>query len=252
LVERGENFWTISRLYYNSGRYHRALWKANSDKYPDINLLHVGDTITIPPVEDLDQAYIVPSRTHTSSAFAGGAERNLGGRGNGNRQDDATDWAESSVSQSSRRTPTSTAGTNRPSGLADGVPSPRSSRTDPELNLPATDGISRGERALDRAGRRADLAVNDDQRNNDEPETGTAARLHRSGTASPSQPVYKVRPYETLRSIARDMLGNSKRANEILDLNRDLIDDPTQLIVGQILELPEDSRTTVRRSTSRR
>ena len=93
LVEHGENFWTISRLYYNSGRYHRALWKANSDKYPDINVLHVGDTIMIPPVEDLDQAYILPSRTHTPSAFAG-AERSLGGRGNGNRQDDATDSAE--------------------------------------------------------------------------------------------------------------------------------------------------------------
>ena len=56
LVERGENFWTISRQYYNSGRYHRALWKANADRYPDINVLHVGDTIMIPAcVEDLDQ-----------------------------------------------------------------------------------------------------------------------------------------------------------------------------------------------------
>ena len=115
-----------------------------------------------------------------------------------------------------------------------------------------TDGTSRGERAPDRAGRRADLALNDDDRNNDEPETRTAARPHRSDTASPSRPVYKVRPYDTLRSIARDTLGDSRRADEILELNRGLIDDPTHLIVGQILELPEDARTTLHRSTSRR
>ena len=39
VVERGENFWTISRLYYSSGRYYRALWKANADTYPDIKKL---------------------------------------------------------------------------------------------------------------------------------------------------------------------------------------------------------------------
>ena len=33
-VEKNENFWTISRLYYNSGRYYKALWKANDDKVP--------------------------------------------------------------------------------------------------------------------------------------------------------------------------------------------------------------------------
>ena len=47
------------------------------------------------------------------------------------------------------------------------------------------------------------------------------------------------------------MLGDSHRANEILDLNRDLIDDPTHLTVGQMLELPDDARTSVRRSASR-
>ncbi|MFI5457077.1 MAG: LysM peptidoglycan-binding domain-containing protein [Isosphaerales bacterium] len=166
LVEHGENFWTISRLYYNSGRYHRALWKANSDRYPDINVLHVGDTIMIPPIEDLDQAYILPPRTPTAPALAA-AERSH-------------------------------------------------------------------------------------ERSNDEPETRTAYRPQRSGTASPSRPVYKVRPYDTLRSIARDTLDDSRRANEILELNRGIIDDETHLIVGQIIELPEDARTTLHRSTSRR
>jgi nucleoid-associated protein YgaU len=57
-----------------------------------------------------------------------------------------------------------------------------------------------------------------------------------------SHPVYKVRRYDTLRTIARDTLGDSHRANEVLELNRDIIDDPGHLIVGQILELPEDAR----------
>jgi len=176
LVERGDNFWIISRQYYNSGRYYRALWKANSDKYPDIKVLHVGDTIMIPPLDDLDRAYFLAARTQTPSAFAG-PDRSLGGRGNGNRQDEA-----------------------------------------------------------------ADLAV----------ETRTVARPRASYTASPTRPVYKVRPYDTLRSIARDNLDDSRRAGEILELNRSLIDDPTHLIVGQILELPEDARTTLHRSASNR
>ncbi len=59
----------------------------------------------------------------------------------------------------------------------------------------------------------------------------------------PRRPLYKVRPFETLRSIARDTLADSHRADEILDLNRDVIDDPRHLVAGQILELPEDART---------
>jgi nucleoid-associated protein YgaU len=46
-------------------------------------------------------------------------------------------------------------------------------------------------------------------------------------------------------------LGDSRRSTEILDLNRDLIDDPSQLIVGQVLELPEDARTSLRRTATR-
>ena len=66
-------------------------------------------------------------------------------------------------------------------------------------------------------------------------------------SAPANRPVYKVRPYDTLRSIARDTLGDARRAGEILELNRDLIDDPTHLIAGQLIELPEDADT--RRAT---
>jgi nucleoid-associated protein YgaU len=54
-----------------------------------------------------------------------------------------------------------------------------------------------------------------------------------------------------LRSIARDTLGDARRADEILELNRGAIDDPAQLVVGQVLELPEDARTGIRRRSSR-
>ncbi len=33
-VKSGENFWTISKLYYKSGRYYKALWDANKKQSP--------------------------------------------------------------------------------------------------------------------------------------------------------------------------------------------------------------------------
>ena len=110
--------------------------------------------------------------------------------------------------------------------------------------MPSRDGNS----APDRTGRRVDRPLGDDDDANDELETRTAARPRATAAASRRRPVYKIRPYETLRSIARDMLGDSHRSSEILDLNRDLIDDPAHLIVGQVIELPDDARTSVRRS----
>jgi nucleoid-associated protein YgaU len=110
--------------------------------------------------------------------------------------------------------------------------------------------ISRRDNAPDRTGRRVDRPLGDDDAT-DAPETRTAARPRATAVASKRRPVYKIRKYDTLRSIARDMLGDSHRSSEILDLNRDLIDDPAHLIVGQILELPDDARTSVRRSASR-
>jgi nucleoid-associated protein YgaU len=248
VVEPNENFWTISRLYYSSGRYYRALWKANAEKYPDIEKLTVGDVIMVPPVEDLDPAQIDPPRSRAPVALRQAAPR-VGGRNSRNARVDEADMAEGSGGTSVAE-PTTTARTNR--AATDGVPVRRSSRTDPDLDLPAPEAVSQRERAPERAGRRSDVALGNDDASSDEPETRTAARPRATGSAPLSRPAYKVRPYDTLRSIARDTLGDSHRVNEILDLNRDLIDDPTHLIVGQMLELPDDARTSVRRSTDRR
>ena len=248
VVEKTENFWSISRLYYSSGRYYRALWKANADKYPKIDKLKVNDVIMIPAVEDLDPAYIDPPRARAPASL--GTARNSGDRSAGSTRDNADGQAESSVSPSAdaRGEPISTARTNRGSG--DAIPVRRSSRTAPDLDLPAPEAISRRDNAPDRTGRRVDRPLGDDDAN-DASETRTAARPRATAVASKRRPVYKIRKSDTLRTIARDMLGDSHRSSEILDLNRDLIDDPAHLIVGQVLELPDDARTSVRRSASR-
>jgi nucleoid-associated protein YgaU len=53
--------------------------------------------------------------------------------------------------------------------------------------------------------------------------------------------VHVVRRHETLRSIARDRLGNPHRTGEIIELNRELLGPAGQPTVGQRLILPEDA-----------
>jgi nucleoid-associated protein YgaU len=241
VVERGENFWIISRLYYSSARYYRALWKANANKHPKITDLSVNDVIMIPPIEDLDPAFIDPPRTQAPAAPAG-ATRTSSVR--------PSSVGKSPVSLSSIDSAQPVAATRTNRGSADGVPVRQSSRTDPELDPPAPEAVARRDRGTNHDRHSSDVALSDDNDNN-EPETRTAARPRADGAAPLRRPVYKVRQYDSLRSIARDMLGDSHRSGEILDLNRDLIDDPTHLIVGQVLELPDDARTSLRRSASR-
>ncbi len=216
VVEKGENFWLISRLYYSSGRYYRALWKANADKYPDISVLHVNDEIIIPAVEDLDPAYIDPP----------GMAKRI------SRRDDATDLAAESLSS--------------PRSPAAGKPTSRPLRNVSELDLPVSDGAS----SRNKVGLRTSLArVADEENDNsiDEPEVRQVARPRRTDPAPSRGPVYKVRRNDSLRSIARDVLGDYHRADELYELNRDVIKDPSQLVVGQLLELPDDAKTSSRR-----
>ena len=57
-VRAGENFRTISQLYYKSDRYHRALWAANKQVVPAPDRLTVGDKIIIPRADQLDPGLI--------------------------------------------------------------------------------------------------------------------------------------------------------------------------------------------------
>ena len=231
-VARGENFWTISRLYYGDGRYYRALWKANAQKYPDIKDLHINDVILIPAPEDLEPALVGLPRT-----------RQVSGRDEGSTRDEVPGQdgpAPAGMSRADSSPTTRTARTYEQPGNIPGRGRP--GRADAELALPIGDadgGPARGGRVPTSA-----RVVDDD-------DAGTATRL----TARPrnptpvDRPVYKVRRYDTLRSIARDALGDARRADEIYDINREVIADPTRLTPGQLLELPEDADT--RRVTSR-
>jgi len=152
-----------------------------------------------------------------------------------------------------RRRGAAGARTDEEASTDDGIPIRRSSRRSSELELPAATSdpiFARDRRSVER---RADLT--DGESASGEDEIGTARRSRSasvdSGEGLDTRPVHKVRPNETLRSIARDTLGSSYRMNEILDLNRDIIDDPSNLIVGQELKLPDDARTSLRRRVSR-
>jgi nucleoid-associated protein YgaU len=210
VVERDENFWTISRLYYSSGRYYKALWKANADKYPEINLLHVGDVIIVPPVEDLDPAYFVTARTKADSPPA-------------RRRTDPDQAKQVDAATGSTESPLSLSAVRRVS---------RQDRAEQRDDSGATDTDQ--DRAL------PEIPPDPRPRNRTNP-SSTAIRL-----------TYKVRPYDTLRSIARDTVGDASRAAEILELNRELIGDPAQLTPDLVLTLPDDARTGRAQSSSRR
>lgn len=187
-VQPGENFWTISRTHYASGRYYRALGKANSDQFQRLKDLYVGAVIRIPPPEDLDPSLIDPP----------------GGRSARNRDPDAAEEPTVQVASDAPRIR-------------------RSRRAEGELNLPVSDPDA--EQASDR----------DDRRRRSPREEFDAPAPRRAA------PVHKVRSRETLRSIARDRLGDSRRYREILDLNMDAIPDPANLTPGQVLDLPDDA-----------
>jgi nucleoid-associated protein YgaU len=67
VVQAGENFYTISQTYYRSGRFYKALWKANQARVPDIRKLYIGTTILVPPPEALDPALVDPAPTVITS-----------------------------------------------------------------------------------------------------------------------------------------------------------------------------------------
>jgi hypothetical protein len=52
--------------------------------------------------------------------------------------------------------------------------------------------------------------------------------------------IHVVQRYETLRSIARDRLGDAHRAGEIIELNMGRLGESTPLMPGQRILLPED------------
>lgn len=68
-------------------------------------------------------------------------------------------------------------------------------------------------------------------------ESGAAVAAAQPGT-------YRVRQGDTFYGIARDVLGDTNRWKELLELNSSVVDgDPRNLQVGQVLKLPSDVRS---------
>jgi nucleoid-associated protein YgaU len=180
VVQRGENFWTISRLYYGSGRFYRALWKANADQVPAADQLYVGTSVRVPPPEALDRSLIDAPKSVRSQARPASA-------------------------------PTSTLEMRPRTKAREASASPTSDL----VHLPVGTPSTRPER--------------------DSANDGTRPRRY-----------HVVREHETLRSVARDALGDSRRDGDIRDLNLRLLGDSDDLVPGMRLALPDDV-STIRR-----
>jgi nucleoid-associated protein YgaU len=87
----------------------------------------------------------------------------------------------------------------------------------------------------------ADRTVRRDRENVEDGAPGSSSRSGSARATRTMRPVHVVRRYETLRSIARDRLGDSHRADEIIELNQDRLPDTNQLTPGQRLLLPFDA-----------
>jgi nucleoid-associated protein YgaU len=240
VIEAKENYWTISRQYWGSGRYFAALWKANAANHPDINVLHVGDVIVVPAIEDLNPDYILPpGKTATPEWLASLGIQSRAIRGS--RTGASGDEADAGSARATARA--------RPASGQGSVPARRAIQSNSEDDSDLSVTASGGDRSTSYKGRSAAAAkVFDGDEAGDDQEVRTAQRPRSSAASGANRPIYRVRAYDTLRSIARDTLGSSRRAGEILELNRGVIDDPGQLVVGQTLELPEDARGGIRRS----
>ncbi len=146
-VEPSDNFWSISRKVYGSGRYFNALASHNAKAVPRPEAMKPGTTIEIPPVEFLEQKYGFSTSREVSEAARNSAPPE---------------------------------GTNE---------------------APASGFF------IDPAG----------------------------------VPMYKVSDQDTMSGIARAHLGRSSRWIQILELNRDKLQDGNTIAVGTILRLPPDA-----------
>jgi nucleoid-associated protein YgaU len=148
-VEPSDNFWSISRKVYGSGRYFNALAAHNIATVPKPETMKPGTIIEIPPVELLDQKYgLAVARTPPAAETRPGAAS----------------------------------------------PTPKAT--------PVEDGFFVDETGL---------------------------------------PMYKISDEDTLSSIARNHLGRASRWIQILELNRDKLQDGNTIAVGTILRLPPDA-----------
>ena len=52
IVREGENLHSIAAKYYNNARLWKVIYDVNEDRIEDPNLIHPGDRLLIPELED--------------------------------------------------------------------------------------------------------------------------------------------------------------------------------------------------------
>ncbi len=128
-------------------------------------------------------------------------------------------------------------------------PAPAAPRpADPASEAPASASRPRPAPTVDAAMQRASFEVEAPARPRAraparDPAVVRAAAIDRALRADEGDvsPVHVVGRFESLRSIARDRLGDSRRAAEILALNRDTLGTSDRPVPGQHLRLPRDA-----------
>jgi len=178
VVQRNENLWTIARDHYGDGRLYHALWEANADRVPAVDVLYIGTELVLPPRTELIRR--LQARSSQPMVRRSGSE----------------------VIR-----PRVATSPNRERGA--------SGRDPIELALPI--------------GRES------------QPERRPATRPPEP-PPEPKVPQHLVKaPNETLRSVARQHLGDPDRADEIYELNREKIRNPRgHLKPGLMLRLPRE------------
>ena len=67
----------------------------------------------------------------------------------------------------------------------------------------------------------------------------------RAAAASGAQPTttYTVKAGDTLSKIAKDLLGHADAYHDVFNLNRDQLSDPDKIKPGQVLKIPQPTRS---------
>jgi general secretion pathway protein D len=254
-VEDGETFASIAQRYYGSPRLARALWWFNRGNIRQPDRLAAGDLLIVPDAGQLDttpDGHEIQSsnnfRTRTSAPEAGA---NLSS--NARPRPVSRSGPAANV-----RGVSDTAEVRSPRDPSDGGwvpaykprPAPGSGWVPASQSRPvgdATPGSNRsGGRAADQPSafspNRTDrMTVANADPVSSIPSDSRGQMPSIAGRRNP--PFHLVRAHETLRSIARDRLGDSRRAGEIAELNADRIATAGTLEPGQKLILPLDARS---------
>ena len=270
-VEEGETVTSIAERFYGSPRLAKALWWFNRGNIKRPEGLVAGDLLIIPDVGQLEaipganeikSPNATPPRasgaelgsTVSSSSRRRSAPKSSPTVGAANasetvdspspRDQSAGGWIPAYKprpapafgwvpANQTRPQGDATSNSNRAGARVPDQPSGSDPSDEMERNTRNSTSTSLG-RDDRMTGANADLATSDP--------AGSRVRA----TSDPRRrnpPIHVVRSHETLRSVARDRLGDSRRASEIAELNADRIAATGTLEPGQTLILPSDARS---------